>query len=411
MNNSDLISIAETYGSPVYVYDAEKITSQYRRLTDAFHGVSKLRLNYAAKALSNLSILKLMNSLGSGLDTVSVQEVKLGLRAGFNPEDIIFTPNGVSLEEIEQVAAMGVQINIDNLSILEQFGSKHPDIPVCIRINPHVMAGGNTNISVGHIDSKFGISIHQIPHLLRIVENTGMHINGIHMHTGSDILDIEVFLYASEILFDTAKHFDDLEFIDFGSGFKVPYKPNDIATDVAELGTKLTQRFNEFCAETGKDLTLAFEPGKFLVSEAGYFITKVNVVKQTTSTVFAQVDSGFNHLIRPMFYNSYHHIYNLSNPQGKERFYSVVGYICETDTFANNRRIAAIHEGDLLCFQNAGAYCFSMASNYNSRYRPAEVLWHNGKSHLIRKRETFNDLLHNQVEVNFEPAAQETPTT
>ncbi|MBL7472673.1 diaminopimelate decarboxylase [Robertkochia sediminum] len=411
MNNSDLIRIAQEYGSPVYVYDAEKITSQYKRLTDAFSGVPKLRLNYAAKALSNISILKLMNSLGSGLDTVSVQEVQLGLRAGFKPEDIIFTPNGVSLEELEQVAAMGVQINIDNLSILEQFGSKHPDIPVCIRINPHVMAGGNTNISVGHIDSKFGISIHQIPHLLRIVENTGMHINGIHMHTGSDILDIEVFLYASEILFENARNFKDLEFIDFGSGFKVPYKPDDIATDVAELGAKLTARFNEFCAETGKDLTLAFEPGKFLVSEAGYFITKVNVVKQTTSTVFAQVDSGFNHLIRPMFYNSYHHIYNLTNPGGKERFYSVVGYICETDTFANNRRIAAISEGDLLCFKNAGAYCFSMASNYNSRYRPAEVLWLNGQAHLIRKRETFDDLLHNQVEVSLEVPEQETPAT
>lgn len=411
MNNSDLIRIAQEHGSPVYVYDAEKIISQYKRLTDAFSGVSKLRLNYAAKALSNISILKLMNSLGSGLDTVSVQEVQLGLRAGFKPEDIIFTPNGVSLEELEQVAAMGVQINIDNLSILEQFGSKHPDIPVCIRINPHVMAGGNTNISVGHIDSKFGISIHQIPHLLRIVENTGMHINGIHMHTGSDILDIEVFLYASEILFENARNFRDLEFIDFGSGFKVPYKPDDIATDVEELGAKLTARFNEFCAETGKDLTLAFEPGKFLVSEAGYFITKVNVVKQTTSTVFAQVDSGFNHLIRPMFYNSYHHIFNLTNPGGKERFYSVVGYICETDTFANNRRIAAISEGDLLCFKNAGAYCFSMASNYNSRYRPAEVLWLHGQAHLIRKRETFDDLLHNQVEVSLEVPQQATPAS
>ncbi|WP_224489360.1 diaminopimelate decarboxylase [Robertkochia flava] len=401
MNNSDLLNIAQEHGSPVYVYDADKIASQYHRLTSAFSGVSKLRLNYAAKALSNISILKLMNSLGSGLDTVSIQEVEMGLLAGFSPDSIIYTPNGVSMEEIEMVAKKGVQINIDNLSILEQFGSKHPKVPVCIRINPHVMAGGNANISVGHIDSKFGISIHQMPHLLRIVENTGMHINGIHMHTGSDILDIEVFLYASEILFDTAKHFDNLEFLDFGSGFKVPYKPNDIETDIEELGTKLTEKFNAFCKETGKELTLAFEPGKFLVSEAGYFITKVNVVKQTTSTVFAQVDSGFNHLIRPMFYNSYHHIFNLSNPEGKERFYSVVGYICETDTFANNRRIAEINEGDLLCFRNAGAYCFSMASNYNSRYRPAEVLWYNGKAHLIRKRERFEDLLRNQVQVDF----------
>ena len=401
MEDNTLLKIAKDFGSPVYVYDAEKIKYQYRRLTSAFSKVKKLKLNYAVKALSNISVLKLFNQLGSGLDTVSIQEVQLGLKAGFKPEDIIFTPNGVSLAEIEKAAKLGIQINIDNLSILEQFGTKHPKTPVCIRINPHVMAGGNTNISVGHIDSKFGISIHQIPHLLRIVENTNMNINGIHMHTGSDILDIDVFLYASEILFDTAKNFKNLEFIDFGSGFKVPYKLGDIETNIEELGEKLTQRFNEFCKDYGKPLTLAFEPGKFLVSEAGYFLTKVNVVKQTTSTVFAQVDSGFNHLIRPMLYGSQHEIINISNPSGRERFYSVVGYICETDTFANNRRINEITEDDILAFKNAGAYCYSMASNYNSRYRPAEVLWYNKKPHLIRKRETFDDILNNQIEIDF----------
>ena len=321
-----------------------------------------------------------MRKLGAGLDTVSIQEVKLGLHAGFAPEQIIFTPNGVSMEEIEEAASLGVQLNIDNLSILEQFGSKHPQVPVCIRINPHVMAGGNSKISVGHIDSKFGISIHQVPHILRIVENTKMHINGIHMHTGSDILDIDVFLYAAEILFDAAKHFRELKFIDFGSGFKVPYKEGDIQTDIEELGEKLSQRFLEFCKLYGRDLTLAFEPGKFLVSEAGFFLVKVNVVKQTTSTVFAGIDSGFNHLIRPMFYGATHFIENISNPEGKKRFYSVVGYICETDTFASNRQIAEISEGDILCFRNAGAYCYTMASNYNSRPRPAEVLWIDGQA-------------------------------
>ncbi|MBR9914255.1 MAG: diaminopimelate decarboxylase [Algicola sp.] len=401
MEHNTLLQIAEEFGSPVYVYDAEKIKHQYQRLTSAFSKVKHLKLNYAVKALSNISILKIFNQLGSGLDTVSIQEVQLGLKAGFQPEQIIYTPNGVSLTEIEKAAKLGVQINIDNLSILEQFGTKHPKIPVCIRINPHVMAGGNTNISVGHIDSKFGISIHQIPHLLRIVENTKMTINGIHMHTGSDILDIDVFLYASEILFDTAKNFKNLEFIDFGSGFKVPYKTGDIETNIEELGNKLTKRFNAFCKTYGKQLTLAFEPGKFLVSEAGYFLTKVNVVKQTTSTVFAQVDSGFNHLIRPMLYGSQHEIINISNPKGRERFYSVVGYICETDTFANNRRINEITEDDVLAFKNAGAYCFSMASNYNSRYRPSEVLWYNNKAHLIRRRETFDDIIHNQIVIDL----------
>ncbi|XMO86982.1 diaminopimelate decarboxylase [Algibacter sp. AS12] len=401
MLDNQLLKIAQDFGSPVYVYDAEKIENQYKRLTSAFKNVKKLKINYAVKALSNISILKLLKSLGSGIDTVSIQEVQLGLAAGFSPDQIIFTPNGVSLDEIEEASKLGVKINIDNLSILEQFGTKHPKVPVCIRINPHVMAGGNANISVGHIDSKFGISIHQIPHILRIVENTKMTINGIHMHTGSDILDIEVFLYASEILFDTAKQFKNLEFIDFGSGFKVPYKQGDIETNIEELGKKLSARFNDFCKSYGKDLTLAFEPGKFLVSESGSFLTKVNAVKQTTSTVFAQVDSGFNHLIRPMFYGSHHDIVNISNPKGRERFYTVVGYICETDTFGNNRRINEINDGDILSFKNAGAYCFSMASNYNSRFRPAEVLWYNNKAHLIRKRETFEDIINNQVEVDF----------
>jgi len=402
MNNQFLVSLTEKYGSPLYVYDAEKISSQYNRLTEAFSTVKSLKLNYAVKANSNISILKLFKKLNSGIDTVSIQEVKLGLEAGFAPENIIFTPNGVSLQEIELVANLGVQINIDNLSILEQFGNHYPNIPVCVRINPHIMAGGNSKISVGHIDSKFGISIHQVPHIMRVVENTGMHINGIHMHTGSDILDIDVFIAATDILLNSAKEFKDLDFIDLGSGFKVPYKEGDISTNIEELGEKLSKRFNLFCKDYGKKLTLMFEPGKFLVSEAGSFLVNVNVVKQTTSTVFASVDSGFNHLGRPMMYDSYHHIHNISNPNGRERYYSVVGYICETDTFGSNRRISEISEGDVLCFNNAGAYCFSMASNYNSRYKPAEVLVYNEKDHLIRKQETFDDLLKNQVIIDLD---------
>lgn len=397
MNAEYLTSLTQKYGAPIYVYNGNTIERKYHEMVKAFSQVKKLKINYAVKANSNLTILKLLKKLNSGIDTVSFQEVQLGIKAGFKPEEIIFTPNGVSLQEIEKVAKLGVQINIDNLSILEQFGHHYPKIPICIRINPHIMAGGNRNISVGHIDSKFGISIHQLPHIKRIEENTQMKINGIHMHTGSDILDIDVFIAATEILFSSAKEFKNLDFIDFGSGFKVPYKPNDIATNIEELGEKLSVRFNDFCKEYGKNLTLMFEPGKFLVSESGCFLAKVNVVKQTTSTVFASIDSGLNHLIRPMFYDAYHHIENISNPKGRERYYSVVGYICETDTFASNRRISEIRENDILCFKNAGAYCFSMASNYNSRYKPAEVLIYNKKDYLIRKQETFDDLLRNQV--------------
>ena len=378
--------------------------NQYDRLTKAF-ALPNLKINYACKALNNLAVLKFFKSLGAGLDTVSIQEVRLGLMAGFTPNEIIYTPNCVSIEEITNAVELGVRINIDNLSILEQFGSLFPKYPVCIRINPHIMAGGNSKISVGHIDSKFGISFHQTPLIHRIVKANSMKIEGIHMHTGSDILDIEVFLQGAEILFQVAEEFKDLEYIDFGSGFKVPYKEDDIQTDIEELGEKITARFTQFCSNYGKNLTLMFEPGKFLVSQAGTFLVKVNVVKQTTSTVFAGIDSGFNHLIRPMFYGSQHHIENISNPKGKERFYTVVGYICETDTFANNRRIAEINEGDLLCFRNAGAYCFSMSSNYNSRYKPAEVLWKDGKGILIRERETFEDLLKNQIMLPIEAEA------
>tara|TARA_B100000242_G_C43022800_1_gene476065 strand:+ start:97 stop:1302 length:1206 start_codon:yes stop_codon:yes gene_type:complete len=401
MNNNTLLEATKKFGTPLYVYNSEKIRAQYTRLTKAFKQVKKLQLNYAVKALSNISVLKYINKLGAGIDTVSVQEVLLGIKAGYVPEKIIYTPNGVSIEEIKEVSKMGVKINIDNLNTLEQFGNIHPEIPVCIRINPHVMAGGNSKISVGHIDSKFGISIHQIPLLLRIVENTNIRVNGIHMHTGSDILDTEVFIHATEILFQVAKQFRFLEFIDFGSGFKVPYHKGDNETNIEELGIKLSDRFNRFCEEYQKDLTLIFEPGKFLVSDAGSFLCSVNSIKQTTSTIFAQVDTGFNHFLRPMMYGSNHQIENISNPDGSERFYSVVGYICETDTFATNKKISKISEGDILNIKNAGAYCFSMSSNYNSRYRPAEVFYIDNKLMLIRKREVFDDLLKNQILIDL----------
>lgn len=396
----DPLAIADKYGCPVYIYETAVMKRQYERLTKAFD-LKRLKINYACKALNNIAVLKYFKSLGTGLDTVSIQEVKIGLLAGFNPEDIIYTPNCVSIEEISLAVELGVKINIDNLSILEQFGSLYPEYPVCIRINPHIMGGGNSKISVGHIDSKFGISFHQTPHIHRIVKAHGMIVEGIHMHTGSDILDIEVFLQGAEILFEVSKEFHDLSYIDFGSGFKVPYKEEDIETDIEELGEKITKRFKQFCKSYGRELTLMFEPGKFLVSQSGIFLVKVNVVKQTTSTVFAGVDSGLNHLIRPMLYDSYHKIVNISKTEGRSRIYTVVGYICETDTFGVNRKMTEINEGDILAFYNAGAYCYTMASNYNSRYRPVEVLLHEGEDYLIRRRETMDDLIQTQVDVDI----------
>jgi len=393
----DAIGLTEKYGCPIYVYDTSVIKRQYNKLVSAFH-VEKLKINYACKALTNINILRYMRSLGAGLDTVSIQEVRLGLMAGFTPEDIIYTPNCVSLEEIKEALALNVRINIDNLSILEQFGTAFPDKPICIRINPHILAGGNSKISTGHIDSKFGISFHQMPHVHRIVEATGIKVTGLHMHTGSDILDSEVFLQGAEVLFTIANDFPDLEDIDFGSGFKVDYKDDGIETDVEDLGQRISERFNDFCADYGRDLTLMFEPGKYLVSEAGVFLAKVNVIKQTTSTVFAGIDSGLNHLIRPMLYDAYHRIENISKTAGRTRIYTIVGYICETDTFGINRKLNEVHEGDILAFHNAGAYCYMMSSNYNSRYKPAEVLIHQGMDYLIRERESMEDILRNQVE-------------
>lgn len=393
------IQLAEKHGSPLYIYESAAMIRQYKKITDAFKN-SKVKINYACKALTNINVLKLFSSLGSGLDAVSIQEVELGLKAGFAPKDILYTPNCVSIEEIEEAVDLGVRINIDNIAILEEFGVKYGGkIPVCVRINPHVLGGGNHKISTGHIDSKFGISIYQMPHVHRIVETNKMKVEGVHMHTGSDILDVEVFIRASEIMFETAAQFKELDYIDFGSGFKVPYRNDDVYTDVDELGKELSTRFNKFCKEYGKDLTLVFEPGKFLVSEAGYFVARVNVIKQTTSTVFAGLDTGLNHFIRPMFYEAYHEIVNISKTTGKTRIYTVVGYICETDTFGWNRKITEASEGDYFLFKNAGAYCYAMSSNYNSRFRPAEVLVHEGKDYLIRKREDMEDLLRNQVEI------------
>jgi diaminopimelate decarboxylase len=392
-----VLELIKKYGTPLYVYETAKMGSQYKRLQKALRGTN-IRIFYACKALTNLNILRYFRNLGAGLDAVSIQEVRLSLMAGFDPKDILFTPNCVSLDEIDEAVSLGVRVNIDNISILEQFGHKYgSSVPVCIRINPHIMAGANHKISTGHIDSKFGISIYQMPHVERVIETNKMKVEGLHMHTGSDILDVDVFLQGVEILLETARNFPGLDYIDIGSGFKVAYAPDDIFTDVDAFGKSLSKLFNQFCKEYGKDVTLIFEPGKFLVSEAGYFFARVNVVKQTLSTVFAGLDTGMNHLIRPMFYDAYHQIINVSKIEGITRIYTVVGYICETDTFGWNRKITEISEGDYLAFLNAGAYCFTMSSNYNSRYKPAEVMIHKKKDYLIRQRENFDDLTRNQI--------------
>ena len=401
LDNQQLQKIAQQFDTPLYIYDATTITHQYQKLSSAF-SKSNAKFFYACKALSNLNILKLIRSLGCNLDCVSINEVNLGLLAGFTPDQIIFTPNCVDFSEIEAGKELGIHINIDNISLLEQFGNKYgSSYPVCIRINPHIMAGGNLKISTGHIDSKFGISIHQIRHILRIVKSTKLCVHGLHMHTGSEIKDIEVFIRSLEILLNIAPEFPELKFLDLGSGFKVPYQDDDYTTDLNLLATRIQDVFDSFYQQHQRSFEIWFEPGKFLVSQAGYFITKANVIKQTTATTFVGINSGFNHFIRPMFYDSFHKIVNISNADGAERIYTIVGNLCETDTFAWDRKINEVHEGDLLAFHNAGAYGYEMSSSFNSRPRPAEVLVVNNEAYLIREREQYTDLLAKQVECNL----------
>jgi diaminopimelate decarboxylase len=395
----DLAAVA---GTPVYVYDSAVMARQVHRLRSAFRP-HPIRILYACKALTNISVLRWLRKQGCGLDAVSIQEVEIGLHAGFLPQEILFTPNMVAFSEYERAVQLGVRITVDSLSALEQFGHAFGDrVPVCIRLNPHIMAGGNERISTGHIDSKFGISIHQLRHVQRVIASSGIRVNGLHMHTGSDILDAEVFLQGAEIILEIAEQFPTIDLLDLGSGFKVPYKADDVETDIEQLGARLGERIARFNSGRPKPVELWIEPGKFLVSESGTLIARVSQVKQTTATVFVGVDTGLNHLIRPMLYGSYHHIVNVSVPHGNPRICTVAGYICETDTFAQDRKISEAHEGDLLAFQNAGAYGWSMSSNYNSRLRPPEILVHKGKALVIRNREVLSDLLNNQVEVELE---------
>lgn len=395
LTSEQLVQIANEFGTPLYVYNADKIADQYNRLTNAFRS-DKVRFFYACKALTNINVLKVLKNAGCNIDCSSINEVKLALYAGFEPGNILYTSNGIGFEEIEEAQSLGVIINIDSLSNLEKFGKKFGgSYPVGVRLRPNIMAGGNLKISTGHDKSKFGIPVDQLDQLLAVVKQNNIHITNLHIHTGSDIKDADVFVKGIEVLFDIVPHFPGLKSIDLGGGFKVAYKDDDPSINIEELAEKVLKTFES--NELTRHLQIWFEPGKFLVSECGYFIAKVNVLKETAATTFAGINSGFNHLIRPMFYDAYHRIHNLSNPLGEVKEYTITGNICETDTFAWSRPLPETREGDLLVFYNAGAYGFEMSSNYNSRYKPAEVLVENGVPRLIRKRDVFEDLLRGQI--------------
>ena len=396
INKNILFEVSKKHGLPVYVYDKSKIISQFSRLKDAFKNIDNLHINYAAKALSNINILKVIKEIGCGIDAVSIQEVELALFAGFKADQIFYTPSGVELNEIKKAFKLGVQINIDNISALKKIAENLSNIKIGIRINPNVKAGGNLKISVGDSESKFGLNTYEIEKAKKIISEKNISVNGLHIHTGSDIEDVNSFLKACDVVFKQSEGFKDLEFLDFGSGFKVKYFENDSETDIKKLGKKLGDKFVEFNSNRKNKIRMHLEPGKFLVSECGYFLTKVNYVNNRINKNFIHVNSGLNHFVRPMFYGSKHSIENISSNSNEIKNYSVVGYICETDTFSENVNLKKTNEGDILCFKNAGAYCFSMSSDYNSRFRPPEVLVSNNEIKLIRKRESFKDLIRNQ---------------
>lgn len=395
--DSLLCSLADEYGTPLYVYDGNKIANQYQQLLEAFTP-GKTRFFYACKALTNQNILQLIQRMGCGIDCSSINEAHLAIRAGFSPTHILYTSNGIDFSEIVAATELGIHINIDSLSNLEKFGARFGDsYPVGIRLRPNIMAGGNLKISTGHEKSKFGIPIEDINHVTDLVAKYHLHIASLHVHTGSEIKDVAIFLQVARMLLPLIPLFPELKCIDMGGGFKVPYRDDETGTDLIELGAKTKEIQAEIFSKLGRDLEVWFEPGKYLVSECGYLIARVNVLKQSGSITFAGVDSGFNQLIRPMFYDAYHRIKNISNPQGSEKLYTITGNICETDQFAENRLIAEIREGDYLVFYNAGAYGYEMASTYNARFRPAQVLLENNSHRLISRRDTLDDLLRLQI--------------
>jgi diaminopimelate decarboxylase len=400
LSYEQLNTVANEYGTPLYVYHAEKIASQYQNLLSHF-SETNTRFFYACKSLTNIHILDVVKRAGCNVDCSSINEAKLALHVGFAPQNILYTSNSVSFEEICEAVSLGINVNIDSLSNLEKFGAKFGNsYPVGVRVRPNIMAGGNLKISTGHDKSKFGIPVTQLTELKSIQAQYQINIATLHIHTGSEIKDVSVFIQSADVFDTLLDQFPTVNVLDFGGGFKVPYKPDEKGTDIALLGAEVNKAMLRLSEKYGRTLTAWFEPGKYMVSECGYFIAKVNVMKKSGDIEFAGIDTGLNHLIRPMFYDSYHHIDNISNPNGAPKQYAVVGNICETDTFAWDRTIPEIKEGDFLVFFNAGAYGYEMASNYNARYKPAQVLFENGIPKLISRRDTFEDLLSLQVPLN-----------
>ncbi len=405
--------LAGKFGTPVYAYDEETIRSKVKALLQNI-AYRPLKVYYAAKANTNLSVLKIVREEGGqsiGIDAVSPGEVEAALKAGFRPEQVIFTSTSVTDEEMKSAIARKVLVNCDSLSQLERYGRLNPNSRVCFRVNPDVGAGHHSHVITGGPDSKFGIWADDVGKAFDIAAKHGLKVVGIHEHIGSGILETGKFIEAMNVLLSiVTKHKSELqhlEFVDFGGGIGVPYRPDQEPIDFQEFGAAVSKLFSSFCSSFGKKLAMAIEPGRFLVAESGVLLCTVNTVKQTPKHKFVGVNTGFNHLIRPMAYGSYHPIVVVDNCGSdggkKEKFekVAVCGNICESgDVFTRNeggiadRELPPVKEGDVLALLVAGAYGFSMASNYNTRPRPPEVLVSGSKAKLIRKREDMAHVIY-----------------
>ena len=392
---NQLLELAEQYGTPLYVYDLDRVVDNYKNLFN-FIKYDKLQVHYALKANYNIALLKALRDAGAGLDTVSPGEVHLALALGFEREKIIFTANNLTDAEVDEVQALGVLFNIGSLSRLEKYGKAYPGSRLCVRFNPDVVDGENAATATGGDLAKFGILLQDVEKVVEIARKYDLHIVGLHEHTGSGLQHTESVFQSMKNLMAlaTPERFPELEFMDFGGGFKVPYKPDEVRVDYVKMGAEITALFSEFCKKYGKDLAMKFEPGKYMVAEAGVMLTRVNTLKFNRTRTIAGCDAGFPQLIRPVFYGAYHHIENLSNPAGAAKVYDVCGNICETgDRFAEQRELSEIRENDVLAIYNAGAYCYSMGGVYNLRSMPGEVAVQGGVAKLIRKRKSNTDLV------------------
>jgi diaminopimelate decarboxylase len=397
--------LAEKYDTPLYVLSEKRIRDNYNRLNNALISNYKhLRIYYAAKANSNLTVLKILQSEGAYLDTVSPGEVFMGLSSGFTPDRILFTGTSVRDDELKFLADANITVNVDSQSELDRLLKIAVPPVVSVRVNPEIGAGHHSHCITAGSESKFGLWEEETIQAYAIAKRARVERFGIHMHIGSGILDIDPYSLAVEKLLSIAKRVHDevgieFEFIDIGGGLGIPYNPEDKDLDLTEFSNKIVVPFKAKLKEYGLGKPfLCVEPGRYLVCDASILLTSVNTVKKTPSKKFVGVDAGFNTLVRPTMYGSYHPILvaNKLAKAGRE-FYDVVGPICESgDVLAKDRQLPQVEEGDLLAVQNAGAYGFSMSSQYNSRPRAAEVMIRQGKDVLVRKREELGDLMASQ---------------